>query len=113
MPPKKKQKLDRPAYLHSCNKTSFAKAFLSNETYHQRLHQYIGMIHQLADHASHAPQSRPWRRREEKTEKVHGLLGLYQTRLFAARMDNALLEPGHTEHLQHAHDRAVVVRWKW
>ncbi|KNC96294.1 uncharacterized protein SPPG_08446 [Spizellomyces punctatus DAOM BR117] len=54
MPPKKKQKLeklDKPT-LHTCNKTSFAKAFLPN--YHQRLRDYIAIIHQLADHASHA-----------------------------------------------------------
>ncbi|KNC97938.1 uncharacterized protein SPPG_06926 [Spizellomyces punctatus DAOM BR117] len=55
MPPNKKQKLDnRPTCLHSCNKTSFAKAFLPNETYRQRLLDYIAIIHQLADHASHA-----------------------------------------------------------
>ncbi|KND04747.1 uncharacterized protein SPPG_00452 [Spizellomyces punctatus DAOM BR117] len=55
MPPKKKQKLDnRPTCLHSCNKTSFAKAFLPNGTYRQRLLDYIAIIHQLADHASHA-----------------------------------------------------------
>ncbi|KND02296.1 uncharacterized protein SPPG_02771 [Spizellomyces punctatus DAOM BR117] len=58
MPPKKKQKLerleklDKPTCLHTCNKTSFAKAFLPN--YHQRLLDYIAIIHQLADHASHA-----------------------------------------------------------
>ncbi|KNC96297.1 uncharacterized protein SPPG_09538 [Spizellomyces punctatus DAOM BR117] len=54
MPPKKKQKLeklDKPT-LHTCNKTSFAKAFLPN--YCQRLLDYITIIHQLADHASHA-----------------------------------------------------------
>ncbi|KNC97199.1 uncharacterized protein SPPG_09480 [Spizellomyces punctatus DAOM BR117] len=54
MPPKKKQKLeklDKPT-LHTCNKTSFAKAFLPN--YRQRLLDYIAIIHQLADHASHA-----------------------------------------------------------
>ncbi|KNC97948.1 uncharacterized protein SPPG_09423 [Spizellomyces punctatus DAOM BR117] len=57
MPPKKKQKLeklDKPTCLHTCNKTSFAKAFLPNETYRQRLLDYIAIIHQLADHASHA-----------------------------------------------------------
>ncbi|KNC98695.1 uncharacterized protein SPPG_09365 [Spizellomyces punctatus DAOM BR117] len=55
MPPKKKQKFDnRPTCLHSCNKTSFAKAFLPNGTYRQRLLDYIAIIHQLADHASHA-----------------------------------------------------------
>ncbi|KNC98139.1 uncharacterized protein SPPG_06542 [Spizellomyces punctatus DAOM BR117] len=56
MPPKKKQKLeklDKPTCLHTCNKTSFAKAFLPNEIYRQRLLDYIAMIHQLADHASH------------------------------------------------------------
>ncbi|KND01623.1 hypothetical protein, variant 1 [Spizellomyces punctatus DAOM BR117] len=52
MPPKKKQKLEKPTCLHTCNKTSFAKAFLPN--YHQRLLDYIAIIHQLADHASHA-----------------------------------------------------------
>ncbi|KND02671.1 uncharacterized protein SPPG_08957 [Spizellomyces punctatus DAOM BR117] len=55
MPPKKKQKLeklDKPT-LHTCNKTSFAKA-LPNEIYRQRLLDYIAIIHQLADHASHA-----------------------------------------------------------
>ncbi|KNC98043.1 uncharacterized protein SPPG_09380 [Spizellomyces punctatus DAOM BR117] len=54
MPPKKKQKLeklDKPT-LHTCNKTSFAKAFLPN--YHQRLLDYITIIHQLTNHASHA-----------------------------------------------------------
>ncbi|KND00087.1 uncharacterized protein SPPG_04428 [Spizellomyces punctatus DAOM BR117] len=55
MPPKKKQKLEKlPTCLHTCNKTSFAKAFLPNETYRQRLLDYIAIIHQLADHASHA-----------------------------------------------------------
>ncbi|KND03265.1 uncharacterized protein SPPG_09012 [Spizellomyces punctatus DAOM BR117] len=60
MPPKKKQKLerleklDKPTCLHTCNKTSFTKAFLPNETYRQRLLDYIAIIHQLADHASHA-----------------------------------------------------------
>ncbi|KNC96900.1 uncharacterized protein SPPG_07727 [Spizellomyces punctatus DAOM BR117] len=59
MPPKKKQKLERlkkldKPTLHTCNKTSFAKAFLPNETYRQRLLDYIAIIHQLADHASHA-----------------------------------------------------------
>ncbi|KND00292.1 uncharacterized protein SPPG_09210 [Spizellomyces punctatus DAOM BR117] len=60
MPPKKKQKLerleklDKPTCLHTCNKTSFAKAFLPNDIYCQRLLDYIAIIHQLADHASHA-----------------------------------------------------------
>ncbi|KNC98892.1 uncharacterized protein SPPG_09322 [Spizellomyces punctatus DAOM BR117] len=59
MPPKKKQKLERlekldKPTLHTCNKTSFTKAFLPNETYQQRLLDYIAIIHQLADHASHA-----------------------------------------------------------
>ncbi|KNC96371.1 hypothetical protein, variant [Spizellomyces punctatus DAOM BR117] len=59
MPPKKKQKLERlekldKPTLHTCNKTSFAKAFLPNETYRQRLLDYIAIIHQLASHASHA-----------------------------------------------------------
>ncbi|TPX64341.1 hypothetical protein SpCBS45565_g05968 [Spizellomyces sp. 'palustris'] len=53
MPPKKKQKLNPPT-LHTCNKTAFAKAFLPNTTYQQRVCQYISTIHQLADHASHA-----------------------------------------------------------
>ncbi|KND04638.1 uncharacterized protein SPPG_00355 [Spizellomyces punctatus DAOM BR117] len=58
MPPKKQrlEKLDKPTLvtLHTCNKTSFAKAFLPNEIYHQRLLDYIAIIHELADHASHA-----------------------------------------------------------
>ena len=55
MPPKKKQKLDsRPTCLHTCNKTSFKKAFLPIESYRRRLLDYIGIVHELADHASHA-----------------------------------------------------------
>ncbi|KND02088.1 uncharacterized protein SPPG_02589 [Spizellomyces punctatus DAOM BR117] len=54
MPPKKKQKLENPTCLHTCNKTSFAKAFLPNDIYRQWLLDYIAIIHQLADHASHA-----------------------------------------------------------
>lgn len=60
MSSKKKKKLDikptesKPTVLHSCNKTSFHKAFLPNVVYQERLFKYIQTIHILADHASHA-----------------------------------------------------------